>query len=711
MKFNQNWYGYVFNDEITEKFPAKVPGNIQQDFAEYKGWLKDLQYSTNVRKLEKYRDSFWKYETILQFKNEEDDRIFFIAEGIDYEFDILLNENKIFHQEGMYTPVEIDLTNKVKIGDKLEVIIYPHPKSSNTISHTPVDARTSCKPPVTYGWDWNPYLLISGIWKPAYIETRKIDYIEKCEVFYELDIDKKTANVHFDATCSGEVLYTLCDAENNVIYSGKTKDFILNDVNLWWCNGQGVPYLYNWIVESKSCKKCGKIGFRTIRLLKNIGTLDEPEDFPKSRYAAPITIELNGRRIFSKGSNWVNPELFFGAITHECYSELICLARNANMNILRVWGGAGICKDDFYEECDRNGIMVWQEFMLACNNYEGTKKYLTVLEQEAKSIIKNLRKYTSIVMWCGGNELFNSWSGMDDQSLPLRLLNSLCYHLVPQTPFLMTSPLIGMAHGGYFFRNNDKDVFQYFNNAHFTAYTEFGVPNIADVESLGKIIPEEELFPIEKTESWKYHNGFDAWGEESWCYLNVLKYYFGEANSLKQLCDNSDWLQCTGYQAIFEEARRQWPYCSMAINWCYNEPWINAANNCIITYPVKLKKSYFAVKNSLRSQIPSARISKFDWNSEELFNAEIWYMNDYSEITSDVIDVSVVIGDTEYKMFTWDTGQVDALSNKIGPSVNFQLPYIEGTNKLILKLKSKYSEKCNEYKLLYRCVNKTNYCN
>lgn len=709
MIFNQSWWGYVVtndNNSITDKFPAKVPGNIQMDIAEYKGWLKDLQYSTNAKKLEQYRNCFWKYETLLEFNKDGDDKVYFIAEGIDYEFDIVLNSVKIWHQEGMYTPVEIDLTDKAKSGDKLEVIIYPHPTAPNSVPNSREEARMSCKPPVTYGWDWNPHLLISGIWKPAYIETRKSDYIEKCEVFYELDLDKKTANVHFDVACLDKVLCTISDAENNVIYCGNATDCIINDVKLWWCNGQGEPYLYNWSVKSKSYTIFGKIGFRTVKLVKNIGTLGEPDGFPKSRYSAPITIELNGRRIFAKGSNWVNPELFFGAVTSERYSELISLAKEANMNILRVWGGAGICKDEFYEECDRQGIMVWQEFMLACNNYEGTEKYLTVLEQEAKSIIINLRKYTSIVMWCGGNELFNGWSGMDDQSLPLRLLNSLCYQLDPKTPFLMTSPLTGMAHGGYSFRHEEKDVFQLFNNSHFTAYTEFGVPSITDEESLRKIIPKKELYPINKTDSWVYHNGFEAWGQEAWCFLNTLEYYFGQANSLKECCDNSEWLQCIGYQAIFEEARRQWPYCSMALNWCYNEPWINAANNCLITYPSKLKKAYFAVKKSLRSQIPTARISKFDWNSGEIFRAEIWYMNDSAESTNDEVEVSIIVGDMEYKMFIWNTGNVGALQNNIGPSVNFQLPAIIGTNKLILKLKSKDPERCNEYELLYRCVQK-----
>lgn len=93
------------------------------------------------------------------------------------------------------------------------------------------------------------------------------------------------------------------------------------------------------------------------------------------------------------------------------------------MNILRMWGGACACKDSFYELCDEYGIMVWQEFMLACNNYVATKHYISVLESEATALILRLRAHPCIAFWCGGNELFNRWSGMDDQSHALRLLN------------------------------------------------------------------------------------------------------------------------------------------------------------------------------------------------------------------------------------------------------------------------------------------------
>ena len=118
-------------------------------------------------------------------------------------------------------------------------------------------------------------------------------------------------------------------------------------------------------------------------------------------------------------------------------------------NLLRVHGGGSVNKESFYELCDEMGIMVWQEFPLACNEYPDEDEYLDVLKQDAASIICRLRTHPCLVMWCGGNELFNGWSGMTEQHHALRLLDSLCYEYDRFTPFNMTSPLLGMSHGNY----------------------------------------------------------------------------------------------------------------------------------------------------------------------------------------------------------------------------------------------------------------------
>ncbi len=699
MKFYQAWTAKG-NDGI--EFPANVPGTVQSDYAVFCNW-DDLQYSDNVYRFETIEDWSWTYKTALNF-NANGERVFFVAEGIDYKFDIILDGEIIHSQEGMYTPVEIDITESAKNGSVLEIYIHPRPwrDGAEVLPHfSRTAASASCKPPVTYGWDWNPQVVNLGIWQDAYIETRSSDHIVKCEPFYTLNDDLTSADVYFDTVCNGEVTYTVISPDGKTVYNGIRPDFKIEKPRLWWCNGQGEPALYTWTAESKTDKKCGVIGFRTVKLKRNTGA-DVPYDFPKSRYAAPITVELNGKRIFAKGSNYVNPEIFFGQITPETYKTQVLLAKEANMNLLRIWGGAGVPKKEFFEECDRNGIMIWQEFMLACNNYPSDKAYLDVLEREATSIITALRRHPSLILWCGGNELFNSWSGMDDQSLPLRLLNKLCYEFDPDRPFMMTAPLEGMAHGSYTFisKPDNKDVFQRFNASHCTAYSEFGVPSISPIENLRHAIPKDQLFPIRKTSAWVAHHGFEAFGEDAWVCNDLYDDYFGKASSLEERIEQSELIQSVGYQAIFEEARRQWPHCSMALNWCFNEPWITAANNSLIAYPSKPKPAFFKVKNSLSAQIPSARIAKFNWHNGEVFSAELWYLNDLGISLNDTVTVSLTVNDETHRLLSWDTGEVAENTNKLGPTVNFVLPKQVTHNMLVLTL-SCLSGKENSYTLLF----------
>ena len=378
---------------------------------------------------------------------------------------------------------------------------------------------------------------------------------------------------------------------------------------------------------------------------------------------------------------------------------LLTLVKEANMNIVRNWGGSEVYKEDFYNICDEFGIMVWQEFPLACCCYPDDEHYLSVLEQEATAIVKRLKKHPCLIIWCGGNELFNGWSGMTDQSHPLRLLNSICYRIDRKTPFIMTSPLFGMGHGGYTFVDpiSGKDVFQVFNDASNTAYTEFGVPSIASYDYLKTFIPEDELKSPKPNTSWEKHHAFKVWQKNSWMHPEMIKKYFGKSSSVEEMAQRSSIMQCEGYHAAFEEARRQWPECSMAINWCFNEPWPTVANNSILNYPTVKKPAYEAVKNSLRDCMPSARIRKFDWTEGEFFSAELYMLNASPNVITDSIRAYILIDGNKIKLLQWEGISVKANSNTKGPSVGIKLPRMK-SNMFVLRLES--NEEVSEYRMI-----------
>ncbi len=568
-------------------------------------------------------------------------------------------------------------------------------------------ANRSVKPAVSYGWDWHPRLVPSGIWDETGLFIEPEISLNEVQLDYSLNDSLNHATLIMSAAgrnlsgCS--YIWSLTDKAGKEVLNEKgvfnddnlSSKARLNHPELWWPHDQGHPSLYT-LRFHLSDKKGNAIqdreltvGFRRVRMVINTGSTD-PAGYPKSRILPPFQMEINGRRIFCKGTNWVNPEVFPGIISAARYEELIDWAVEANFNIFRVWGGGIINKESFYELCDQKGILVWQEFPLACNNYPDDPGYLQILEQESGSIIKRLKKHASLVLWCGGNELYNSWGGMNDQSLALRLLNSQCLKYDPTTPFIPTSPIEGVGHGNYVFRNEQtgQEVFEIMKEAHFTAYTEFGIPAPASVEVLKSFIPANELWPPKPGTSWESHHAYNAWGKNTWLMQDLIEDYFGKSASLEELVAHGQLLQGEGYKCIYEEARRQKPYCAMAINWCYNEPWPTAANNSLISYPNIPKPGFYQVRNACRPALASATISKFKWLPGDLFKTRVWMLSDKPEKTkAGKLRATIVSGDKVLILGTWVYQAMEPNTNQEGPEFSVIMPDLKpGTFKLILEI-------------------------
>ena len=703
--------------------PAQVPGAVQLDIAKAEKYP-PYEFADNYKMFGWMEDKYYTYLT--SFKKpvlKPSERLFFVSKGIDYQFEIYVNAQLVHQQEGMFSYVDIDVTDLLKDNNELKIIVYPVPK----MRPFPVDrsqAANVVKPAVSYEWDWHPRLVPLGIWDETGLEVRNSQHLTDIYVSYNLNdtFDKAFIQLQGEGRNVKGLTYrwTLKDQNGKTALSqqGKITEDIFtcdsitfNNPVLWFPHDHGTPYLYASTFELMNADgqvidmKTNKIGFKRVKMVMNTGAWIEPVDFPKTRSVPPAQLEINGKRIFAKGSNWVNPEIFPGIITRERYAELIDLAVGLNFNIFRIWGGGIINKESFFELCDEKGILVWEEFPLACNNYPDDPHYLKILKQEATSIIKRLRKHASLALWCGGNELFNNWSGMTDQSLPLRLLNSLCLELNPTIPYNPTSPLMGMGHGCYLFKYLDgTEVYENMNKAKFTAYTEFGIPGMSPVEVLKKIIPEKDLFPPRDHTAWRDHHAFGAWVGDTWLSLNDIEGYFGKAPDLETLVRQSQLMQCEGYKAIFEEARRQKPYCAMALNWCYNEPWPAAVNNSIIVYPNIKKPAYEAVAASCRPVLASARFTKFQWNENEEFFADLYLLNDkFSEIPALNVTVKLKTAQGEVVVLKWESPVALSNTNVAGPTVRFRLPYWENTDRfnVILEVEG-HPEYSSTYTLLYK---------
>lgn len=709
-------------DVVPEQYvPAGVPGAVQLDSAKTEGYP-DYRVAENVRRFDWMEKKYWTYRaSFAKPELESQTSLYFVSQGIDYQFQIYFNGEKIHEQEGMFTPVRLDLTDRLQDQNEILIKLFPVP----IMVEEPVDhhqASHVAKPAVSYGWDWHPRLVPLGIWDDTYLEVRPLSHITQCLVQYGLSKDLSEAElsipIHGRHLMGNKVKWYIRDREDHLVLQGECDiesneprlRGTIHDIRLWWPHDHGEPYLYTLDIELLDANGHTlqtvqrRVGFRRVRLVMNEGTWDEPKTFPKSRSCPPITLEINGRRIFCKGSNWVNPEIFPGLITRETYEALLDKAKACHFNILRVWGGGIVNKESFFEICDEKGLMVWQDFPLACNQYVESESYLKVLEQEAKSIIKRLQWHPSVVLWCGGNELFNDWSLMTDQSPALRLLNSLCYQLDPHTPFLPTTPVMGMGHGHYVFYDKvtDEDVFQVMKRARNTAYTEFGMPGPSNEEVIRSCIPEEELFPPKPGKSWEVHHGFNAWQGDTWLMPQVIERYFGQIDYLSDLIRYGQLLQCEGVKCIYESARRQKPYCSMALNWCYNEPWPTAANNSLINYPCFPKPAYYAVQNACRPILVSAAFERFVWEEGMVFECDLWILNDSYQARKP-IDIDVYLeGDEKRKIGQWQSPTIPTNTNVAGPTLRVDLPHWKCKLLKVCCEVQDFPEWNSEYTLVYQ---------
>jgi beta-mannosidase len=302
---------------------------------------------------------------------------------------------------------------------------------------------------------------------------------------------------------------------------------------------------------------------------------------------------------------------------------------------------------------------------------------------------------------------------MTDQHHALRLLDSICYKEDRFTPFIMTSPLNGMAHGHYlnYDEKSGREFITDLCDSYNTAYTEFGSPSGAEVNFIKKYISEKDYKDLNcNNEVWREHHAFSAWVESSWLRIPEAEYYFGGFKDTEDLMNKTLFIQKMCYKSLFEEMRKQWPHCSMALNWCFNEPWPCFANNSLISYPNIPKPSYYAVKDALRPTLASLRVRKHLYKGGENFNAEVWILNDsLKSLESLETEVYYSLDDNkEIKLCSFTSAEIKPQQNINCGGISFIVPKgYSGKINISLKVKD-HSEFNSCYTYLARSENGSN---
>jgi beta-mannosidase len=453
---------------------ATVPGCVHTDLLNNK-LIDDPFYRDNEKKLQWIGKTDWEYQTTFSIPSEIFQRgnIDLVFEGLDTYANVFLNGASLLNADNMFRTWRADCkrllvpgvnTLRIRFRSPINEVLplmaklsYQLPAGNDQGEKTSPHTR---KAPYQFGWDWGPRFVTSGIWRPISLQAWDGARVEDLHLLPN-KVTSSAATMTAEVKVVADKTVTATLIVDNV--TGKSRaakrvvnlapgvnrvslDFVVSRPELWWPNGLGAQPLYTFkarlLIDGQEFDEVTtRTGLRSLELRQ------ERDASGKS-----FTFVINGVPVFAKGANWIPADSFPTRISKAKYRQLLESARDANMNMLRVWGGGIYERNDFYELCDELGILVWQDFMFGCSLYPGDQAFLDSVRQEATDNVIRLRNHPSIVIWVGNNEIESGWFhwGWKDQ-LPAKLwddylkvfygvLPEVCKSLDPSRPYWPSSP-------------------------------------------------------------------------------------------------------------------------------------------------------------------------------------------------------------------------------------------------------------------------------
>jgi beta-mannosidase len=475
------------------------------------------------------------------------------------------------------------------------------------------------KPQYSFGWDWSPRVATTAIAGDVniramneacirHVNLRPVRHGDQVLVFARVTVDK----FHYYKTSEGTVSVTLTDGQGRrfsakrraLLRSGHT--FVeltipVHDPQLWWPNGLGEQHLYQ--VEVELAVADARTAYPTFDYGIRFVELDTQEKF---------ALVVNGKQMFCKGANWIPADAIYARMEDDRYETLIREAREANFNMLRIWGGGWYERDAFYAACDRYGIMIWHDFMFACAPYPDHLDWFRAeAEKEADYQTKRLQHHACVVLWCGSNE--NNWGFRDWWDEQTQggawtynyLLPSVVQRNCPEVPYWNGSPYggdepnsstVGDRHHWFDCMMNpemEKRIApEEYDRCTSMFVSEFGYVGAPDKETVLTYMDGAEL--DERGAVWQHHtNTF----EQDTVLAGIGKHYVDPgALTLDDYLLYSGLCQGLMYSYALESMRYR-ANCHGSLFWMYNDCW-GEVGWTIIDYYLRRKPSWYFVRRS-----------------------------------------------------------------------------------------------------------------
>jgi beta-mannosidase len=604
--------------------PAAMPGTVHYHLQRLSK-IPDPFYGRNELDLQWVDEQDWELAREVQVTPLEaaQSRQELVFDGIDTVAEIFLNGKKAGQSVNMFRQVVVDVRGKLKAGSNEIRVLLKSPtryawaqaarhhyraNADKDFKWETGEARESRrawirKVQCQFGWDWGVYLATSGLWRSTRLECSDAPRIASLQtrqvhqgppgkphrVVLELAARLQAAVPQegmLMVQCGGQltsVRARLKRGENLL-----KAELILENPKLWWPSGQGDQPLYGLEVVWEGTK-----GERN-RLTKRLGLRTLELVTAKDAGGESFLFKVNGRPVFMKGANWIPADAFIDRCTPERYRHWLTSMVGAHMNMVRVWGGGQYELDVFYDLCDELGIMVWQDFMMACALYPDTPEFIEELTEEARYQIRRLSDHPSIALWCGDNE---DLGGVKHWWIPggqateaearrypamyrkvLSALRATCEAEDPSRRFWLSSPSNGSFEGDP--DDPTRGDVHYWKVWHggkpFSDYltvrprfvSEFGFQSFPDLDTLKRVVPPGEMNPS----SWVMeHHQRSPLG--NLLITNTLARELPIPKDFESFCLASQVNQAMAIRTAVEHWRRLRPHCMGTLFWQVNDLW------------------------------------------------------------------------------------------------------------------------------------------
>lgn len=641
--------------ECFHWIPAKVPGSVYSDLLRSE-MIPNPYYEQNSMLCEWVKDRWWLYRTKVTIDPKLKGRNLRLKfHGLDYKAHISINGKHLGQSEAMFLPFEADVTELVDFtrDNDLCVLLESAPDEMGQIGISS-QVRTQ-KSRFTYKWDFCTRLVHLGIYDDVTLEDFGSVRIKESFVRSVYEDGKWFINYDFvlhgyretqakaDITVESPEGYMVSERQNLSVnmgeqaFSGKIE---VQNPKLWYPNGHGEQPIYTFTIvfsdgEVPSDKKTFVVGLRTLSFEKCDGADD----------ALPYVVLVNGKKTYIKGMNITPLDQIYGGIENSRYDTLIANAKKIGANLLRSWGGGFFESEYFYEQCTRNGIMVWQDFLQSssgvCNAPSTDEAFVAKMKEVSEYNVKLKRNHTALTIWCGGNEMreipFTSDPPATLEHPVIRVLKNIVENCDNERLFLPTTASgpcefleptnIGRQHDvhGPWNYSGPESYYSLYNSATSMLHSEFGAEGMACYASLQRFMSPKNLkvFAFKDNDVWKNHG-------EWWCTFERDAALFGKFDSddIETFIICSQFIQAEALRYAIESDRRRAFQSAGNIIWQLNEPWPNISCTSIVDYYNTPKPAYYFIQDANRNNKATLKYDKLIWDRNEPFRASVHFVSD-----------------------------------------------------------------------------------